>query len=187
VTRIAKEDGMAEKQTEVARRQGSDVARREGEWRGPFSLLDRFADEMDRVFDDFGFGRSWLPRPGRGWAGLQQRGGANAWIPAVEVFHRNNELVVRAELPGLKKDEVKVEVADDMLTIQGERKREHEEEHEGLYRSERSYGTFRRVIELPPGTMPDQANATFKDGVLEVTMPAPSEQVRRGRQLEIKS
>ena len=102
------------------------------------------------------------------------------------MFHRNNELVVRAELPRLRKDEVKVEVADDTLTIQGERKREHEEEHEGLYRSERSYGTFRRAIELPPGTIPDQAKATFKDGVLEIAMPAPSEQVRRGHQLEIK-
>ena len=178
---------MAEKQSDVARREGSDIARREpSEWRGPASILDRFAEEMDRVFDDFGFGRTWLSRPGRGWGGFQQRGGADMWLPAVEVFHRNNELVVRAELAGLRKDEVKVEVADDSLTIQGERRREHEKEHEGLYRSERSYGTFKRVIELPPGTMPDQAKATFKDGVLEITMPAPSEQVRRGRQLDIK-
>jgi HSP20 family protein len=179
---------MAEKPAGVARREGGEIVRRDPwESRGPIGMLERFADEMDRVFDDFGFGRAWLSRPGRGWAGLRGRGKIDSWIPAVEVFHRNNELIVRADLPGLKKDEVNVEVTDDALTIQGERKREHEEEREGVYRSERSYGSFRRVIELPSGTITDQAKATFKDGVLEISVPAPSEQVRRGRQLEIKT
>jgi HSP20 family protein len=108
-----------------------------------------------------------------------------AWTPAIEVVHRDNELVVRADLPGLSKDEIKVDLTEDAITIQGERKREHKEEREGVYRSERSYGSFSRVIPLPEGTMTDQAKATFKDGVLEVTMPAPPEQVRRGRRLEI--
>jgi HSP20 family protein len=101
------------------------------------------------------------------------------------MFHRNNELVVRADLPGLNKDDVKVDVTEDSITIQGERKREQEEEREGVYRSERAYGSFYRVIPLPEGTIADQAKATFKDGVLEVTMPAPPEQVRRGRRVEI--
>jgi HSP20 family protein len=177
---------MAEKPG-IARREGSEVVRRDPmESTGPLGMLERFADEMDRVFDDFGFGRTWLARPGRGWSGLRGRGEMDAWIPAIEVFQRNNELVVRADLPGLTKDEIKVEIADDTLTIHGERKREHEEEREGVYRSERSYGSFRRVVELPAGTMTDQAKAAFKDGVLEISMPAPSEQVRRGRQLDIK-
>jgi HSP20 family protein len=101
------------------------------------------------------------------------------------VFHRSNEFVVRADLPGLSKDDVKVDVTDDRITIQGERKREHEEEREGVYRSERTYGSFSRVIPVPEGTITDQAKATFKDGVLEIVMPAPPEQVRRGRRLEI--
>ena len=99
--------------------------------------------------------------------------------------HRNSELVVRADLPGLTKDDVKVYVTEDGIMIQGERKREDEEEREGVYRSERSYASFRRVIPLPEGAITDQAKATFKDGVLEITMPAPPEQVRRGRRLEI--
>ena len=71
------------------------------------------------------------------------------------------------------------------LTIQGERRREQEEERGGVYRSERSYGSFKRVIALPEGAITDQAKATFRDGVLEITMPAPPEHVTRGRRLEI--
>ena len=71
------------------------------------------------------------------------------------------------------------------ITLQGERKREHEEEKGGVYRSERSYGSFYREIPLPEGAITEQAKANFKNGVLEITMPAPPEQVRRGRRLEI--
>jgi HSP20 family protein len=76
---------------------------------------------------------------------------------------------------------VKVDVTDVAITIQGERRREHEEDREGYYRSERSYGSFYRTVPLPDGAMTDQAKATFKDGVLEIRMPAPPEQVTRGR------
>jgi HSP20 family protein len=182
---------MAEKETEVARREEGQLARRDSSLgaRSPFTMLERFAEEMDRVFDDFGFGRSWLaPRFGRSSLRSPLRGlttELEAWSPDVEVFHRNNELVVRADLPGLNKDDIKVDVTEDGITIQGERKYEHKEEREGVYRSERSYGSFRRVIPLPEGAMTDQAKATFKDGVLEIKMPAPPEQVTRGRRLEI--
>lgn len=147
---------------------------------GPLQMLQRFADEMDRVFDDFGFGRTRSRLPWRG--GLP---GQEIWSPDVEVFHRSNELVIRADLPGLNKDEVKVDVSDNAVTIDGERHRQHEEEREGVYRSERSYGRFHREIPLPEGVIADQAKATFTDGVLEITMPAPPEQARRGRRLEI--
>jgi HSP20 family protein len=93
--------------------------------------------------------------------------------------------VVRADLPGLEKNDVKVDIADDVLTIQGERKQEHEEEHEGWYRSERSYGSFYRAVPLPEGTIADSAKANFKNGVLEVTLQAPPKEVSRGRRLEI--
>ena len=180
---------MAEKGTEMAKREERQLARRDPLLRSPFQMLERFADEMDRVFDDFGFGRRWLtPRPGRSWLQSPWRTTATdweAWSPEVEVFHRNNELVVRADLPGLNKDNVKVDVTEDAVTIQGERKQEQKEEREGLYRSERSYGSFCRVIPLPEGAITDQAKANFKDGVLEIIMPAPPEQVRRGRRLEI--
>jgi len=130
---------------------------------------------MDQMFETFGFGRRW-PAPWR-------ESGGTAWAPDVEVFQKDNELTIRADLPGLKRDEVSVEVTDNMVTIQGERKREHEEEREGFYRSERTYGSFQRVIQLPEGTISDQAKATFRDGVLEIVMPAPPSS--RGRRLEI--
>ena len=78
-----------------------------------------------------------------------------------------------------------VEVTDDTVTIHGERKREHEEEREGLYRSERSYGTFWRVIPLPEGAISEQAKANFRDGVLEITLPAPPASTSKGRRVEI--
>ena len=170
---------MADKRTEVVPREERYLTRREPMRLGsPFSMLERFADEMGRIFDDFGLGRTSLAsRMGRGFLRSPRESSSDwSWAPDVEVFHRNDELVVRADLPGLKKD-------DD--GIRGERKREHEEEREGLYHSERSYGSFYRLIPLPDGAVTDQAKAKFKDGVLEITMPAPPEHVRRGRRLEI--
>jgi HSP20 family protein len=149
-------------------------------------VLERFVDEMDRVFSDFGVGRGWLtPRLRGGRLRPFGRGDWEAWAPEVEVLQRDNELVVRADLPGLSKDDIKVDVTEDSIVIQGERKREHEEEREGVYRSERSYGSFYRVIPIPEGGITDQAKASFTDGVLEITMPAPPEQASRGRRVEI--
>lgn len=176
---------MAEKRSDVLRQEGA-LTRRDpqADFGSPFRMLERFADEMDRVFDDFGYGRL-TPRTGRSWTRSPWRGELDEWAPEIEVFHRNNELIVRADLPGLTKHDVKVNVTDASITIEGERKRAHEEEREGVYRSERSYGSFYRVIPLPEGTIADQAKATFKDGVLEIAVPAPPEQVRHGRRLEI--
>ena len=148
----------------------------------PFSMLERFADEMDRVFENFGFGGLRSRQSGRGFGLLS---GEDMWTPELEIFHRNSELVIRADLPGLTKDDVKVDVSDNQVIIEGERQRQHEEEREGVFRSERSYGRFYRAIPLPEGVIADQAKATFKNGVLEVTIPAPPEQARRGRRLEI--
>jgi len=174
---------MAEKTADIAPRQQRAIGRRETGYSSPFRMLEQFTDEMDRLFDDFGFGRALGSRSLSPW-----RSGRNewqTWMPEIEVFHRNNELVVRADLPGLTKDDVKVDVTDDRLIIQGERKREQTEEREGVYRSERSYGSFSRMIPLPEGTMADEAKASFKDGVLEITMPAPPAHLARGRRLEI--
>ena len=88
-------------------------------------------------------------------------------------------MIVRAELPGLNKDDVKVEVTDDGLIIRGERKQEHEEKGEGFYRSERSYGQFYRLIPLPEDVNTDQVRADFSNGVLEITVPVPERQQRR--------
>jgi len=177
---------MAEQRKEAARTEEEGLARREPLFfGGPFGMLNRFAQEMDTLFDDFGVGRGWFtPRPGFG--GLRPLvGRADRWVPDIDVFQRHSDLVIRADLPGLTKGDVKVDVTEDAVTIQGERKQEHEEEKGGVYRSERSYGSFYRVVGLPEGAMTEQAKATFKDGILEVTMPAPPETVKGGRRLEI--
>jgi HSP20 family protein len=169
---------MAEKQNPMtpAREERHLGMTRPSNWgASPFRALQRMADQMDRMFDDFGLG-SRLMKLGR-------EAGVEAWAPEIDVFQKNNELTIRADLPGLRREEVTVEITDDAIAIQGERKREHEEEREGYYRSERSYGSFYRVIPLPEGAITEQAKANFKDGVLEITMPAPPSS--KGRRLEI--
>ena len=111
---------------------------------------------------------------------------SSEWAPAIDVFQRGNDLVVRADVPGLSKDDITVDIADDELTIRGERRYDHEEERDGVFRSERSYGSFCRVVPLPQGAIADSAKATFNSGVLEILVQAPSLDVRRGRRIEIK-
>src|SRR3977135_681381 len=109
----------------------------------PFELMSRFSEEMNRVFEDFGLAGREQTRGLTGFA--NQTANQTMWSPAIEVFERDNNLVVRADLPGMNKDDVKVEVTDNGLVISGESKSEHEERGEGFYRSERSYGQFRRL------------------------------------------
>jgi HSP20 family protein len=133
---------------------------------GPFELMRRFTDEMDRVFESFDLARGF------------SSGGTAMWSPAVDVFESDQNLVVRADLPGMSKDDVKVEMIDEGLVIQGERKHEQEERREDLYRSERSYGQFYRLIPLPEDVDVDQVKAQFENGVLEVSIPIPESQHR---------
>jgi len=158
----------------------------------PFAAMRRWSEDMDRLFQDFGFGRIGFGlSPWRNIAEIgrqigPRRGGRSDWEPQVEVFRRGDNVVVRADLPGLKKEDVNVEVEDDVLTISGERNEEHEEKREGFYRSERSYGEFYRAIPLPEGVNSDQCEASFKDGVLEVTLRAPKRQEKPTRQIPIR-
>jgi HSP20 family protein len=149
----------------------------------PFSFMRRFSEEMDRLFEDFGFGE-------RGRAGGLptlfggERGMRSSWMPQIEVAEREGKLVVSADLPGMKKEDVKVSINDDVLTIQGERRAERKREEQGYFSSERSYGSFFRTLRLPQGVNAENATCTFRDGVLEITMDAP--QRSRGRLLDIK-
>jgi HSP20 family protein len=110
--------------------------------------------------------------------------GQMSWTPAVEISERDNNLVICAELPGLSKEDVNVEVTDEGLIISGERKRQNEERREGYYRSERSYGNFYRFIPLGENFDAEQARAEFSNGVLEITIPMPATEQRR-RQIPI--
>ena len=139
----------------------------------PFALMARFTEEMDRMFEEFGL---------TGQAGARGQGGALQaanWVPAIDVFEREGNLVVRAELPGVDNEDVKVMMTDDGLVIEGERKEEREENREGFYRTERSYGHFYRLIPLPDGVDTEQVRADFNNGVLEITVPIPQAQDRR--------
>ncbi|MFL5582026.1 MAG: Hsp20/alpha crystallin family protein [Gemmatimonadaceae bacterium] len=156
----------------------------------PFALMRRMAEDMDRLFDQFGFGRTGLgaglfrdiPRAGS----LLRDAERGAWTPQVEMFQRGDRLVVRADVPGMKKEDLQIDVEDGLLTLRGERRDEREENEEGLYRSERSYGQFFRAIPLPEGVDAEQCEAAYKDGVLEVTLPAPKQEARRARRIQIR-
>jgi HSP20 family protein len=161
----------------------------------PFMLMRRMADDMDRLFENFGlgstgFGLSPLLGTGSGrdlWGeSSSSRAVAQSWTPQIETFRRGDKLVVRADLPGLKKDDVKVEIENGVLSISGERRDQYEEDRDGYYRSERSYGQFYRALSLPEGVSDEQCEATFKDGVLEVTLAAPKEEDRKAKQVPIR-
>jgi HSP20 family protein len=182
--------GLAERDERRAAnlaRRASSLALRAG---SPFAFIRRFAEEMDRLVEDFGIEHG-LHLPSflsHGHELLRREAGLTAadWSPSVDVMERGGKIVVRADLPGLSKEDIKVEVTENMITIQGERKQEMKEEHEGCYYSECSYGRFYRAIPLPEGTETSKATAEFRSGVLEVTMPAPQHLEPQARRLEIQ-
>ena len=135
----------APKKTEVTQGQGSEVkvahpAATLMPWtESTFALMRRFSEEMDRLFEDFGFGRHLQTAFGRGRELLRREVGLipAEWSPRIDVLEREGQYIVRADLPGMTKDDIKVEVTDEMITIQGERKQEKEEKREGYYYGER--------------------------------------------------
>ncbi len=136
--------------------------RRKDEW-DPFKDLFELQKEINRLFET-SFSR--LP---------QRFAPEERFAPAIDLYEDENEYVVEAELPGLKQDEIKVSVEDDILTISGEKKREKEVKEENLYRSERFYGKFERQIVLPQNTDKENIKASYKNGVLKVVIPKKEE------------
>ena len=166
---------MPAKDTNVAPAKAQPPVRQESISATPFRALERLADEVTRIFDDFGLGR--------GWSRVPASGEIMTWAPRVDVTQHKDELVIRVDLPGVEKNDVKINVGEDAITIHGERHRAQEEARDGMYRIERNYGAFYRTIALPAGAITDQANASFKNGVLEIRMPAaPSAE---GRPIDI--
>jgi HSP20 family protein len=108
---------------------------------------------------------------------LEDRGGgaSGRWIPAMDLVEGDGNLVLRADLPGIREDDLSIEIRAGVLTISGERRAEHEERGEGFHRVERSFGSFSRSLSLPEGVDPTKVAATFEDGVLEVRVPKPEE------------
>ena len=179
--------------TGMTRGQQSTPSTGYGTMGSPFSLMRRMAEDMDRLFEDFGLGiPGFAISPALSSQSMQRRGGSTnafqrgGWLPQIETFRRGDKLVLRADLPGLRKEDVDVEIEDGILTISGERSNENEEDREGYYHSERSYGQFQRSLALPEGVTGDNSEATFKDGVLEVTIPVPKQAEKSARRVQIR-
>ena len=148
-------------------------------WR-PFMDVTRWERDMDRLRDEF-LGRrfrSWWPERWFGGDGMELR------APAVDLFEEKDDIVVKAELPGMDKDNIEVNLTDNMLTIKGEKKKENEVKEEKYYRCERSYGSFVRNIEIPKAVHVDKVKASFKNGILEVRVPKTEE--AKSKEIKVK-
>jgi HSP20 family protein len=156
----------------------------------PFAFIRRFAEELDRLVDDFGVEHEvHMPRLfSRGHEMLRRGAGLveAEWSPRVDVVEREGKLIIRAELPGLTKDDIKVDVTGDAIAIEGERKHEAKEERGGYSYRECSYGRFFRSIPLPEGADASEAAAEFRNGMLEVTIPTPRRPAPSSRRIEVR-
>lgn len=146
----------------------------------PFGFVRRMMDDLDRLMTAVGGG---LPS----WRSAEEALPAAAWSPRIEVFRRGDQFVVRADLPGLRNEDIRITATDEVLSIEGERREQREQREAGLYRSEVSYGSFRRSIALPEGTDIDSVSARFDNGVLEVTAKLPASAAREPRVVEVES
>jgi HSP20 family protein len=136
----------------------------------PVRELNTIQSEMNRLFNTF----FDSPPPANANGPVNRR-----WLPAMDLLETENDFVLRADLPGLSEADVNIELDDNVLTISGERKSEHEERKEGYYRVERASGAFTRSLTLPEGIDPEAVKASFDRGVLEVRIPKPEERKPR--------
>jgi len=139
-------------------------------WR-PFMGLTGWERDMDRMLEDF-FGRRARPWWPERWFRTDEM---EVKPPIVDVFEEKDDIVVKAELPGMEKDNIEVNLTDHTLTIKGEKKKAEEIKEENYYRAERSYGSFLRTLDLPNEVRADKVKASFKNGILEVRMPKTEE------------
>jgi len=135
----------------------------------PFKALERFRREMDRLFD------RWFEEPYGIDRFFEEELTSSRWYPAVDIQEKDGKYILKAELPGMKKDDIHVDIENGVLSIKGERKLEDEEKKENYHRIERVYGTFRRSFRLPENVKEDQIKAKYKDGILEITLPIKEE------------
>lgn len=155
----------------------------------PWALMRRMTAELDRLAATDGRDQPAVASGAE--ASSQSQGTDDAglmrvdWVPRIEVAKRDGNLVVRAELAGIKPDDVNITVDDGLLTISGERKQEQHEERDGIVRTERAYGTFFRALPLPDGVDEEHIAAKFRDGVLELTIPVAERE--RGRRIPVES
>jgi HSP20 family protein len=141
----------------------------------PLRELGSLQNEVNRLFNSV----FDAPHPGGGNGGGTMR----RWMPAMDLVETDESFILRADLPGLSEEDIKIELEDGTLTVSGERKAEHESKNEGYYRVERAVGAFSRSLTLPQGIDPESVTASFDRGVLEVRIPKPEQ--RKPRRIEI--
>jgi HSP20 family protein len=141
----------------------------------PFEEMERWFEEaFHRPF----FAPSWMPRfklPDFGFT-----------YPTVDIFEDGNDVVVKAEMPGMKKEDIEVNIADDVITISGEKKSEEKVEKKDYHRVERSFGSFTRTLHLPVETQSENAKASFKDGILEVRIPKTEAALQKTKKITVE-
>ena len=148
----------------------------------PFREIESLKREMERLFDEVFERTPFLRREPMIETAEEFR---RVWTPACDVYETDKEIVVKANLPGVSKDNVEVIVTEDSITIKGQAKEEAEVKEKNYYRRELSYGAFERVIPLPVAVKSEEAKATFKDGILEIR--APKQEVSpKGRKINIE-
>jgi HSP20 family protein len=140
----------------------------------PFRDFERMRRDMDRL-----------------WESFFERGGRRAedegeWLPSLDVAETKNEIVVKAEVPGLDPKDIDISLSDGLLTIKGEKKQEREEKEEDYHLVERSYGTFTRSIRLPKEVQRDKINASYKNGVLKVVLPKSEEAKKKEVKIKVE-
>ncbi len=159
----------------MTRKETKDVARVKPSILTPFEEFERLFDEvMRRPFSVFS---SILPRI---------RTVEDVITPAVDIYEEGDDLVIKAELPGINKQDIEVKLTEDHITISGEKKKEEKIEEKDYYRYERSYGSFSRTFRLPVEVQTDKAKAKFENGVLEIRIPKSEEAKTKERKLQIE-
>jgi HSP20 family protein len=142
----------------------------------PFGLLANFRDEVDRLFDDF-----FAP-----WKRKRLLPTEAVWSPELDVYEDENNVMVSADLPGMKPEEIDISVSGNTLKISGEKKKKEEKKGRNYYRLEKSYGSFFRRVELPAAIDAGKISATYKDGVLEVTLPKTGKTKPKKVKIQVK-
>jgi HSP20 family protein len=141
----------------------------------PFREFERMRTDMDRLWDSFFEG------------GLRKRGGEGGeWLPSLDVSETKNDLVVKAEVPGMDAKDIDISLSDGVLTIKGEKKQEKEEKEDDYHLVERSYGAFVRSVRLPREVLDDKVNASYKDGVLKITLPKSEEAKKKEIKIKVE-
>lgn len=178
---------MATEKKAVAKKEAvtkKEVPKKEVTKSEPANVVQKYSspfDEMERMFNDF----------------IHQRFFAPSWMPrlkfpdltdvstSIDMFEEGDNLVIKAEIPGMKKEEISIDFAGDVVTISGEKKTEEKTQRKDYYRLERSFGSFTRKLQLPVEIQVDKAKASFKDGVLEIRMPKSDSARKKTRKISV--